>query len=78
MLLFYCLIYIYIIKSILMMDNIKIKRIYLSFIIAFFAYSLFEKVIIFSTGYASVFFTIFLVGIPGFYRNGGNKLNERK
>ena len=62
--LLYAMCYMFIFKSINMIKNRSIKNLYKSFYIAFLIYCFFEKVLIFSTGYAAVFFTIFFVVIP--------------
>lgn len=64
LLLFYFIIFINIIKNIMKFDNAEYKKIYISFLIAFFVYIIFEKILLFSTGYAPIMFTIFLVVIP--------------
>lgn len=60
----YLIIYIHIVKRILGTEDNLFKNAYSSFLISFIAYSFFEKIIIFSTGYASVAFTIFVAAIP--------------
>ena len=63
-LIFYILIVSNIIKNILLFEDNQYKKVYLSFIVSFLVYIMFEKVLLFSTGYAPIIFTIFLVIIP--------------
>lgn len=63
-LLFYIIIITSIFKNIVKFQDYKLKMIYTSFFIAFFTYIMFEKVLLFSTGYAPIMFTIFLIIIP--------------
>lgn len=65
----YLIFYILIWRSIRKIKNQKLRKIYIAFYISFIIYSLFEKVLIFSTGYAAVFFTIFFVVIPVLAKN---------
>lgn len=67
---FYLLIYLIIIRRIKKIKDIMLKRIYISFFICFLTYTMFEKVILFSTGYAPLMFTIFICAIPSLLVRG--------
>lgn len=62
--LLYVICYIFVFDAIRKIKDKQIRDLYLSFYFSFIIYCFFEKVLIFSTGYAAVFFTIFFVIIP--------------
>ena len=76
LLFFYLFIFKNILKTIMKIKNIHLKKVYLAFYISFIVYSMFEKVILFSTGYAPIMFTIFLCIIPNLIVNGDD-YNEK-
>lgn len=63
-LIFYIVISINIFKNVNNFYDKKQKKIYKSFLIGIIVYIMFEKVLLFSTGYAAIMFTIFLIIIP--------------
>ena len=75
---FYFIIYLYIIKSSVMIKNSTIRNHHISFILAFIVYTFFEKVLLFGTGYAPIMFTIFLIVLPIFDKNYYDEINEIK
>lgn len=60
----YIIIFGVILKKILNFKDKNLKKIYTSFYSAFMVYMMFEKVLLYSTGYAPIMFTIFLSLIP--------------
>ncbi len=64
LLLAYVCVYINIWLNIKKIKNKNIKNLYYSFFVSFIFYTLFEKVLIFGTGYAAAIFTIMFLIIP--------------
>lgn len=66
---FYVIIYGIVLNAIKKIKNSDVRIVLIAFYISFIVYSLFEKIMIFGTGYASVIFTLFFIAIPLLYKN---------
>lgn len=73
MLLLYVIIFAIEFSKIKKFEDKNLKKTYYSMFISIIVYIMFEKILMFGTGYASILFTIFIVIIPNFYGGQNDK-----